>query len=103
MPHPSAQKARRNQKLAATTGHTPLKLMAMMEIKIIQALCEKSHHAETQPNRILKVAYILKSHTCPTDFWPGSLFLLVGPGRRERPSGDLGSRVQMTLISKRAR
>lgn len=63
VPQPSATKARRNQKLAATTGHAPLKFMAMVEIKIFQTLSEKSYHAETQPDRILNVAlHIQVSH-----------------------------------------
>lgn len=102
MSHPSAQKVRRNQKLAAITGHVPLKLMAMVEIKIIQTLSEKSSHAETQPDRILTVAYTVNPHTCPTDFRPGSLSLLVGPVRRERPNRDAGPHIQMTQISERA-
>lgn len=32
--HPSAQKAGKNQKLAATVGHASLKLKAVVEIKI---------------------------------------------------------------------
>lgn len=45
---------------------------------------------------------IFKSQTCPTDFWLGSLSILVGPGRKESLNGDLGPHVQITQISKRS-
>lgn len=59
-------------------------------------IIEKSHEDRSTTRQKSDWSLHTQVSQTPDRFWPGSLSLLWGPGRRERRKGDLGPHVPMT-------